>query len=47
MVFSSTDIKFLLRWKSEAFMAYLRNLSFLSRRHADAIDRAAAIPNFV
>ena len=47
MGFSATDIQFLLRWKSDAFMAYLRNLSFLSRRHADAIDRAAAIPNFI
>ena len=47
MGFSPTDIQFLLRWKSDAFMAYLRNLSFLSRRHADAIDRAASIPNFL
>lgn len=47
MGFSATDIQFILRWKSDAFMAYLRNLSFLARRHADAIDQAAAIPNFV
>lgn len=47
MGFSATDIKFLLRWKSDAVMAYLRNLSFLSRRHADAIDRAAEIPHFI
>ena len=47
MGFSPTDIKFILRWKSDAFLTYLRNLSFLSRRHADAIDRAAAIPHLV
>lgn len=47
MGFSPTDIKFLLRWKSDAFMTYLRNLTFLSRQHADAIDRAAAIPHFI
>ena len=46
MGFSPTDIQFILRWKSDAFMAYLRNVSFLSHRHADAIDRAAEIPNF-
>jgi hypothetical protein len=46
MGFSATDIKFILRWKSDAFMAYLRNLSFLARQHAIALDRAAAIPHF-
>jgi hypothetical protein len=47
MGFDSTTIKFLLRWKSDAFMSYLRNMSFLAQQHADALDRAAAIPNIL
>jgi hypothetical protein len=27
------EIKYLLRWKSNAFMTYLRNLAVTSRRH--------------
>ena len=45
--FSPTDIKFLLRWRSEAFMLYLRNLAVLARRHNSAIDSASAMPHFV
>jgi hypothetical protein len=45
MGFSAVDIKFILRWKSDAFLGYLRNMAFLARRHADAMDSAATIPN--
>ena len=45
--FSTTEIKFLLRWKSDAFMAYLRNLAVTSRRQNEAVNDNSAIPNFV
>lgn len=45
--FSEMEIKYLLRWKSSAFMTYLRNLAVTSRRHNIAINEASKIPNFV
>ena len=45
--FSEMEIKFLLRWKSNAFMTYLRNLAVTSRRHNDALNDVSKIPNFV
>jgi hypothetical protein len=45
--FSETEIKFLLRWKSNAFMTYLRNLAVTCRRHNVAMNETSAIPNFV
>lgn len=45
--FSEMEIKFLLRWKSGAFMTYLRNLAVTSRRHNVAMNATDAIPNFV
>ena len=45
--FSEMEIKFLLRWKSNAFMTYLRNLAITSRRHNAALNDISRIPNFV
>jgi hypothetical protein len=45
--FSEMEIKYLLRWKSNAFMTYLRNLAVTSRRHNAALNDASTIPNFV
>lgn len=47
MGFHEMEIKHLLRWKSDAFMTYLRNLAVTSRRHNAAIEDASAIPNFL
>ena len=46
MDFTPTQIKFLLRWKSDAFMVYLRNTAVLARQQHRAMDAAAAMPNF-
>ena len=45
MGFSALDIQWLLRWRSNAFMAYLRNLAGLADRHNEAHDRAHAMPH--
>lgn len=45
MGFSPLDIQWLLRWRSLAFMAYLRNLAILSTRHNEALDKAASMPH--
>lgn len=45
--FPPQDIKWLLRWLSDAFMVYLRNTATLSNRHHDALDRAAAMPHLI
>ena len=47
MGFPLQDIKWLLRWLSDAFMAYLRNIAVLATRHTRALDKAAAMPNYV
>jgi hypothetical protein len=47
MGFHEMEIKHLLRWKSNAFMTYLRNLAVTSRRHNDAMHDASCIPNFL
>ena len=47
MGFSEMEIKHLLRWKSNAFMTYLRNLAVTSRRHNEALNDASLIPNFL
>ena len=44
MGFSELDIQWLLRWRSMAFMAYLRNVAILAQRHVQALDKAAAMP---
>ena len=45
--FGQIEIKFLLRWKSDAFMTYLRNLAVTSRRHNEALNEVAKTPNFL
>ena len=47
MGFSSLDIQWVLRWKSTAYMVYLRNTSLLSSRQNKALNRAAALPNYI
>ena len=37
---SGEDIKFRLRWRSDTFMMYLRNILQLAERHRDAIANA-------
>ena len=45
MGFTPLDIQWLLRWRSNAFMAYLRNLAGLADCHHQAVDRAGAMPH--
>jgi hypothetical protein len=45
MGFSPLDIQWLLRWRSMAFMAYLRNLAGLADRQHTAVDRAQSMPH--
>ena len=47
MGFAPLDIQWILRWKSTAFMVYLRNVAVLSTRQNKAFDKAAALPNYV
>lgn len=46
MNFTESQIKHLLRWRSDAFMMYLRNLHQLSSAQNEAVTDAANIPNF-
>ena len=46
MGFEGYEIKRLLRWKSDAFMDYLRNLTVLAQRQNRAITDATTIPCF-
>lgn len=45
--FSDTEIKFLLRWKSDSFRDYLRNLAFTARKQNSAINAMSVMPNFL
>jgi hypothetical protein len=45
--YSATQIQFLLRWRSYAFMDYLRNLATLSRQQNLAVNQAMDMPNFL
>ena len=47
MGFSALDIQWILRWRSLAFLTYLRNLAVLADKQVRALDRAAAIPHLV
>ncbi len=47
MGFSGYQIKFLLRWKSDTFVMYLRNVAVLSNKQDEAIDKLAAMPNLI
>ena len=45
MGFSSLDIQWILRWRSMAFVMYLRNVAVLAERQYRALDKAAAMPH--
>ena len=45
--FSAMEIQYLLRWRSTAFMTYLRNLTVTSSRHNAAMNDLSAMPNIV
>jgi hypothetical protein len=46
--FTGEQIKFLLRWKSDTFMYYLRNSSMLSDQQVRALDRVSGlVPNTI
>jgi hypothetical protein len=45
--FTELQIKFLLRWRSNAFMTYLRNLAVLAEKQTQAFDAAGAMPHFL
>ena len=47
MGFKAHDIQSLLRWKSQAFLTYLRNLVIVADRHARALTDASQMPAFV
>ena len=47
MGFSGPQIKFLLRWKSDTFMMYLRNVAMLSNKQDEALDKLAAMPDLI
>jgi hypothetical protein len=47
MGFSDSQIKWILRWRSSAFLMYLRNTAVLARQHVDVMDAAFAMPNFL
>lgn len=47
MGFPPQDIKWILRWLSDAFVAYLRNTAILATKHSQALDSAATMPNLV
>ena len=44
MGFSALDIQWILRWRSMAFVTYLRNVAILSSRQSAAFNRAAGMP---
>jgi hypothetical protein len=44
MGFSPLDIQWILRWRSLAFMVYLRNVAILAIRQFQALDKAAELP---
>jgi hypothetical protein len=45
--FTGPQIQFLLRWKSDAFMAYLRNLGFLATQQNIALSESCDMPNLL
>jgi hypothetical protein len=47
MGISTAQIKFLLRWRSDAFMVYLRNMATLANSQNDLFNEADAMPLFL
>jgi len=42
--FSSLDIQWIMRWRSMAFVTYLRNIAILSSRQNQAFNKALGMP---
>jgi hypothetical protein len=47
MGFTDTQIQFILRWTSQAFFAYLRNLAGLAHMQNRALTDISLMPNFI
>ena len=47
MGFTNTQLQFLLRWKSLAFMCYLRNLAILANQQNQAMADLSTMPNML
>ena len=47
MGFTDTQIQFLLRWTSNAFYVYLRNIAGLAHKQNRALDDLSIMPNFI
>ena len=47
MGFTDTQIQWLLRWKSLAFWAYLRNIAVLTNQHTAAFSAHSSMPPIV
>ncbi len=47
MGFTDTQIQFLLRWQSNAFFVYLRNIAGLAHKQNRALDDLSIMPNFI
>jgi hypothetical protein len=47
MGFTDTQIQFLLRWRSNAFFVYLRNIAGLAHKQNRALDDLSIMPNFI
>ena len=47
MGFSETQLKQILRWNSDSFMLYLRDIAVVADEHVKAFDAASCIPNFL
>lgn len=45
--FSDTQLQFLLRWKSNAFFSYLRNLAVLSNQQNQAMADLSTMPSII
>ena len=46
MGWTDTQIQWILRWRSNAFMVYLRNVAIMSTMQNHTLDKAAAMPHF-
>jgi len=47
MGYTEEQIKWLLRWRSNAFFEYLRNLAITTDRHNLTMDAVGDMPNFL
>ena len=45
--FTDTQIQWILRWRSMAFLVYLRNIDVLSDKHVEAFNTAMGMPNIL